>query len=57
VKYHRSRTEITAKILEAASGGKAKNEKTRTFKTTQKGLMLLEAYNALVDMMMLKKKT
>ncbi len=32
------------------------NPDTRTFKTTEKGLMLLEAYNLLVDMM-LKKKT
>jgi predicted transcriptional regulator len=33
------------------------NADTRTFKTTEKGLMLLEAYNLLVDLMMLKKKT
>jgi predicted transcriptional regulator len=32
------------------------NPDTRTFKTTEKGLMLLEAYNLLVDLM-LKKKT
>jgi predicted transcriptional regulator len=32
------------------------NADTRTFKTTEKGLMLLEAYNLLVDLMMLKKK-
>jgi predicted transcriptional regulator len=28
---------------------------SQTFRTTEKGLMLLEAYNALVDMMMLEK--
>lgn len=32
------------------------NSDTRTYKTTEKGLMLLEAYNVLVDLM-LKKKT
>jgi predicted transcriptional regulator len=32
------------------------NTDTRTYKTTEKGLMLLEAYNVLVDLM-LKKKT
>jgi predicted transcriptional regulator len=32
------------------------NPETRTFKTTEKGLMLLEAYNVLVDLMILKKK-
>ena len=32
------------------------NPDTRTFNTTEKGLMLLEAYNLLVDLM-LKKKT
>jgi predicted transcriptional regulator len=32
------------------------NPDTRIFKTTEKGLMLLEAYNLLVDLM-LKKKT
>jgi predicted transcriptional regulator len=29
---------------------------SQTFRTTEKGLMLLEAYNVLVDMMILKKK-
>jgi predicted transcriptional regulator len=28
---------------------------SQTFRTTEKGLMLLEAYNVLVDMMILKK--
>lgn len=32
------------------------NADTRTYKTTEKGLMLLEAYNVLVDLMILKKK-
>jgi predicted transcriptional regulator len=32
------------------------NPDTRTFKTSEKGLMLLEAYNLLVDLMMLEKK-
>ena len=31
------------------------NPDTRTFKTTEKGLMLLEAYNLLVDLMLKKK--
>ena len=35
------------------------DEDTQTFRTTEKGLMLLEAYNVLVDMMMMMmmKKT
>jgi predicted transcriptional regulator len=31
------------------------NSDTRTYKTTEKGLMLLEAYNLLVDLMLKKK--
>jgi predicted transcriptional regulator len=31
------------------------NADTRTFKTTEKGLMLLEAYNVLSDLMLKKK--
>jgi predicted transcriptional regulator len=32
------------------------NSDTRTFKTTEKGLMLLETYNLLVDLMLKKKE-
>jgi predicted transcriptional regulator len=32
------------------------NSDTRTFKTTEKGLMLLEGYNLLVDLMLKKKE-
>lgn len=32
------------------------NADTRTFKTTEKGLMLLETYNLLVDLMLKKKE-
>jgi predicted transcriptional regulator len=32
------------------------NPDTRTYKTTEKGLMLLEAYNVLVDLMLKKKE-
>ena len=31
------------------------NSDTRTYKTTEKGLMLLETYNLLVDLMLKKK--
>jgi predicted transcriptional regulator len=31
------------------------NSDTRTYKTTEKGLMLLEAYNLLVDLMLKKR--
>ena len=32
------------------------NPETRTFKTTEKGLMLLETYNLLVDLMLKKNE-